>query len=303
MEINDFLTRLQSFFGNANRISCYALTIKGNNLSALELKFELGELDHILNNELSTFYEDCNKRRLQEYPYGDCKDTIEYRDCNHESIHIKVKEVIEKLNNPDVAYDNQRHPKFNCYVLKVYNGNNIAYLFTKKNPILNYQKGKRILYMFSVGDKLKSVDMELYQFSTKIDTMIFEGKVYFISLHMEGLFGLEAYSHKQKEKFINSLQNVLDIAEFKELYTVLKSQNARSFKIVNEEKIRKLRDPKEKRKIAHELNIPLTSNGVFDFKSPGSKEKFIDYLQDKLAKDVDEPDQCVGGAGPLKKYT
>ncbi|WP_281519169.1 Kiwa anti-phage protein KwaB-like domain-containing protein [Acidaminococcus timonensis] len=303
MEINDFITRLKSFFEKANRISCYALTTKGNNVSAQELKFESGELENLLNNELSSFYTECEKRQLQEYPYGNCKETIEYRDCNHESIQIRVKQILGKLNNPDIAYDDQKHPNFDSYVLKIDDGSNIVYLFTKKNPIVNLQKGKRILYVLSIGNKLRAVDTEMYQFVKTIDVIIFEENIYFVSLRMEKAFGLEAYSHKQKEKFGKLLQIVLDTSEFKEASAALKSKDARSFKFVNEDKIKKLNVPEEKRKIAHELNIPLTSTGEFDFKDSGCLERLFDYLQDKLAKDVDEPDQCVGGAGTLKKYT
>lgn len=303
MEINDFVTRLKSFFEKANRISCYALTTKGNNVSAQELKFESGELENLLNNELSVFYMECEKRQLQEYPYGNCKETIEYRDCNHESIQIRVKQIVEKLNNPDIAYDDQKHPNFDSYVLKIDDGSNIVYLFTKKNPIVNLQKGRRILYVFTSGNKLRAVNTGMYQFLKTIDVIIFEGNIYFISLRMEKAFGLEAYSHKQKEKFRNLLQDVLDTAEFEKVSVVLKSKNARTFKFINEEKIRKLDAPEEKRKIAHELKIPLTSGGKFDFKNSGCIERLFDYLQDKLAKDVDDSDQCVGGAGTLKKYT
>lgn len=303
MEINEFITRLKSFFEKANRISCYALTTKGKNVSAQELKFESGELESLLNNELSSFYKECEKRQLQEYPYGNCKETIEYRDCNHESIQIRVKQIIGKLNNPDIAYDDQKHPNFDSYVLKIDDGSNIVYLFTKKNPIINLQKGKRILYVFTSGNKLSAVNTGMYQFLKTIDVIIFEENIYFVSLRMEKAFGLEAYSYKQKEKFENLLQDGLDTAEFKEVSAVLKSKDARTFKFINEEKIKKLNVPEEKRKIAHELKIPLTSAGKFDFKDSGCIERLFDYLQDKLAKDVDDPDQCVGGAGTLKKYT
>lgn len=303
MEINDFITSLQSYFERVKRISCYALATKGNNVSAQELKFESGELEKILNNKLSALYNVCKERQLKEYPYGDCKDTIEYRSCNHESLEARVKEIKRKLDEPDIAYDSKKRPNFNSYVLKIDDGSNIVYLFTKNNPVVNLQKGKRILYMLSVGDKLKVVDTKLYHFPNTTDVIIFEDNVYFVSLRMESSFGLEAYSHKQKEKFINLLKEVLNKAEFEELQLILKPKNARSFKVINEEKLKKLQKREEKKKIAHELSIPLTLTGDFDFTGPGCKEKFIDYLQNKLAKDVDEPDQCVGGAGPLKRYS
>ena len=122
MEIDDFISSFKSYLMSVTRISCYALSFKRNNISAQELKFVDGELKKVLDKKKSIFFDvTCKNRQLKVYPYGDCKDTIEYRASDDPSIATRVQEIITKLANPDIAYDESEKIAFDSYVLKLVN--------------------------------------------------------------------------------------------------------------------------------------------------------------------------------------
>lgn len=303
MEIDDFISSFKSYLVSVNRISCYALSFKRNNISARELKFVDGELKKVLDKKKSIFFDvTCKNRQLKIYPYGDCKDTIEYRASDDLSIATRVQEITTKLANPDIAYDESENIDFDSYVLKLVNeADEKAYLFTRKKPIINLKNKNKMMFWRS-GDGLETASTELYQLSLSIDTILFNQNIYFITLHMEKSFGLETYSKKQKDDFTEKLKDTLTEEEFMSISAILKRKNARSFKNINIDKIKKLSTIEGKTKISSALNIPLTQDNCLDMRDDGCKERLLDYLQDKLAKDVDNLSQCVGSEMPLRKY-
>ncbi|WP_303851020.1 Kiwa anti-phage protein KwaB-like domain-containing protein, partial [Acidaminococcus timonensis] len=286
-EINEFKNSLRDELNKAERISLYALKFDKLNVTARELKFGAGELKKLLQEKMSIFFnKTCENRQLEKYPFGDCKDTIEYRKINDPSLNERIQDLKTKLDAPDISYDSNEDLKFSSYVLKIVTSEgNTIYLFTKKNPISSF-KNTRTYFPFDKS--YKKVSSELVQLSLPIDMILFDDKIYFISLHMEKDMGLETFAQKQKEKFSNDLRQVLHVGEYTKLTDFVKTKNARSFKTFNHEKIEKLKMQTEKDKIAEELNIPLDENGDFVLDDENCKERFLAYLQDKLAKDVDD---------------
>lgn len=205
--MKQFIKNISGYLSSISRYSCYAQSYNKSSITSIELKFnDSNELKKILNQNGEIFKnQTCKNKDLKEYPYGDCKTSIEYRDIAHESIHKRIDQFINSINNPSVEYAvMESSKKFQCYVIKTTNSaGKAAYFITRKSPIRTY-KNHTTLFILK-DDSYILNDRPMLTLSTIIDAIIFEGKIYFASLNLESFLGLETYAAKQKECCMSKL--------------------------------------------------------------------------------------------------
>lgn len=303
MEINQLLKEVSKYLASVTRYSCYAQSYKKNNITSVELKFhKLNELQDLLNNNWTIFKDlTCQNKDLKEYPYGDCKTSIEYRSIDHESIKQKILQLINSVNTPNVEYNFETTKlKFQCYIIKTTDKNGVnAYFITKKSPI--HLLKKHTSFQFISDGTYVSCDKPILNLSTVIDAIIFKNNIYFASLKLEPLLGLETYAKKQKEACLTELSETLSSGEFNEIKGTLSKKNSRSYKNYSTEHIDNLKNPEKKKKIATKLQIPQDQTGAFNLSDENAKERFTLYILNKIAMDIDNDDQNLTSSVPLEK--
>lgn len=301
--MKQFTKSISEYLTSIIRYSCYAQNYKKNLITSIELKFnDSNELKNILNQNWGIFKnQTCKNKDLKEYPYGDCKTSIEYRDIAHESIYQRIDQFINSINNPSIEYNiMESSKKFQCYVIKTTNSaGKAAYFITKKSPIRTYKNHTRMFIL--KDDSYILNDKPMLTLSTIIDAIIFEGKIYFASLNLESFLGLETYAAKQKECCISNLEQVLSQEEFNEFKEALRKKNSRSYKSFNESRLANLKDPQKRKTIAQKLNITQNKDGTLNLTNEKAKNHLLLYLLNKIAIDVDDEKQNLASNIPLER--
>lgn len=140
---------------------------------------------------------------------------------------------------------------------------------------------------------------KLFQLTTTIDAIIYNGFIYFITLHLEKLLGLETYAVSQKKNCISSFKKVLTESEYNMMYPMLKSTNANTFNSIIDSRIMLLIDLNKKKKIASQLHIPF-ANGILDLSSPAAKKSLLSFCENKIAINIEDTSENVYSPVPYQ---
>lgn len=305
MNINDFISELRSYISSINRYSLFAQNYKAETTTSTEILFGENELREFFNKCIEYLIKGYTEESLEEYPYADCKDTIEYRNVQHETIATKVQWLQDSMTNSNVPYNATQPTKFNSYIIRTESPTeDIAFFITAKNPIKCYSNSKFYINQHPTvrSERYNRVrDMQLIQLLYHFDAIIFHNNFYFITTKMESHLGLPKDYKDNKDEAITELQNILPESDYQQyMQPYIQRKNAKSFKNYNRERMANLEDPDKREKIAQGLHIPLKNNGNFDLSQEGANDKLISYLTNKIGSDIDDPNQNVISSTILK---
>lgn len=291
--IDEFIDRINSIFLSNPRYTFLVQQFKKSTVSSQEITFDSDILKQITNDNVNLLLQMCKEKKdLQPYPYGNCKFSIEYRSIEHESINLILNNFLSSINNPSIPYKDSLDLTFQTYTIKVSTSPNdyILFLTKKSNPIYNLKRKTK--YFILDDNSLVLTPKKLFQLTTTIDAIIYKGAIYFITLHLEKILGLETYAKIQKNKCINSFEKVLSNTEFKFLYPFLKSVNANAFNNILDDRIDSLANIQNKESIAGKLHIPL-ENTELNLSDPIAQKSLLSYCQNKIAINIENHEENV----------
>lgn len=308
MDIHPLISELGTYIQSVNQYSFYLQHYKHASISSWEINFA----DDLLKGFLAGCWSFLSTNEyitetLEEYPYADCKSTIEYRKLNHDSIKDRIEILRQSFIDTSIAYNPSSDHKPNGYIIKTSNPLGINALFiTMANPIKTYNNSK-IFYHVRVpisGNEYKQMQTShLLQLIYHFDAIIFQEKIYFITPKMEAPLNIPSWDKKNKEKCQSEISAVLTDTEYDDLKDAIKSKNAKGFRTYDHARVQKLYDPQEKRMIAQKLNIPLTADNELDLSSDLSKKALLYYLTDKEGVNIDNPNELIISKATMQKLT
>lgn len=298
--IDEFMEKIQEILDNNPRTTFYAQTYQKGDIASCEISFDGETLKQITSNNISLLISTCkNRKELKQYPFGDCKSHIEYRSIYHPSINESINNLLKSIDAPSISYKDDLSISFQTYVIKLATASNDYMLFISKktNPIYNLKRKTR--YWIFKDNSMVQIPEKLFQLTTTIDAIIYNGFIYFITLHLEKILGLETYAVSQKKNCISSFKKVLTESEYNMMYPMLKSTNANTFNSIIDSRIMLLIDLNKKKKIASQLHIPF-ANGILDLSSPAAKKSLLSFCENKIAINIEDTSENVYSPVPYQ---
>jgi hypothetical protein len=240
---------------------------------------------------------------IEEYPYADCKETIEYRNVSDKTISERIIMIKDSINNNAIPYNSESTIKFNCYAIKTYDDKNNETLFiTVKNPLKNYTNSK-IFFNHVLGPNKERFEKithnNILQLVYHFDAIIFRNTFYFITPKMESKLNLPTIYQKNKKTIISELETIVSEKDIEKTLSFFNAKNSKTYKNISQKHIDNLKNKTKRNAIAKQLHIPLI-NGKFDLSQEESANKIIHYITNKIAIDIDDPQKNSISDMPLR---
>lgn len=190
--------------------------------------------------------------------------------------------------------DKKIEGKINGYILygQPSNDEDHPVTFVKvANPITKLTNKKSVVFSTTADDELDLITDDVCRLYLTVDFIVYNGVMYTFNHAFETLFNLEKTMSKVKREAIDRILNTnafSDSERFKSLATQYKS--SRTFITINQERIDKIEDNYDRKKIADMLNLPLDEDGNFFITTLDEASLLIKYLCFKIFQDNETKD-------------
>lgn len=218
-------------------------------------------------------------KEVRNYDGSALNKTIYKLPINSKLIETEYRALTEAIKAPDAEID-PFELKFKAYLLigRITIGEEEypVKLVSMQNPItmLRHKFLNNNGAFTEIGKKVLSL-------RTTVDVVIFDEKIYMLTLAGENLFNMER-SYKAvcatKVENIGNCDIVTDFEAF--AATAKRGQNPRKFVSFNDAHLEKLKCAGSRKKIAQKFDIPLSDN-KFDTTQPGTADKLVKLLCEK----------------------
>ena len=251
---------------------------EGTNYNCREIGFSSKEVlvDHI--EALKNKYLMGSKATLQKYNelrlYDGTTDSqvIYWLNKTSELIADTYSKLIESMANADQESDPLKE-KYSAYVLNGFVDEKPIYLFSMQCPFVNMQRKH-------IWDKstFRPIDKPILSLRLNADVIMYDEKVYFLSMAGENLFNMERAYKATCSYCVNDIVAsgiITDIECFKN--TAMSGSNPRRFVSYNSSHLERLKNKKTRERIAKKFDIPV-KDSFFDSEQDGASEKIVKLL-------------------------
>lgn len=240
------------------------------------VKYQLGKITEIKDYTGENTKISCDKIET-------CNELIkEQWDC-------LVKDILD-------ASDEKVEGKYHGYVLEGTPTTNSAksIIFLKMaNPIINLKNKRSSVFTFDDNSELSEMSDEVCKLHMDTDCIVVDEIMYSFNYKFEDLFNIEKTMQKLKNKVIEEIASIDAFDNKEEFEQMAKSyRSPRTFVTLKSERVERIKNKSKRKKVANTLEIEVSDEGKFVFKSAEEVSKLLRYLCFKVFKD-DETKQLL----------
>lgn len=240
------------------------------------VKYQLGKITEIKDYTGENTKISCDKIET-------CNELIkEQWDC-------LVKDILD-------ASDEKVEGKYHGYILEGTPTTNSAksIIFLKMaNPIINLNNKRSSVFTFDDNSELSEMSDEVCKLHMDTDCMVVDEIMYSFNYKFEDLFNIEKTMQKIKNKVIEEIASIDAFDNKEEFEQMAKSyRSPRTFVTLKSERVERIKNKSKRKKVANTLEIEVSDEGKFVFKSAEEVSKLLRYLCFKVFKD-DETKQLL----------
>lgn len=187
------------------------------------------------------------------------------------------------------ASDEKIQGKYNGYILigvPIQEDKSSVTAIKMANPIIDMHKQKSIVFNFTEENELDIISDNICRLHMDVDMLIIGDWLYSFNLKAEVLFNMEKTMQKIKN---DAIQNLLKIDAFSneaDFEKYAKSYpSARTFITLNQERVKKLENRKQRKKVADMLKLQTDAYDRICFKNKEEVALLIKYICFKMFKD------------------
>lgn len=213
--------------------------------------------------------------------------------CDKISLQNKlIKEGWEYLfNDIAEASDQKITGRYHGYILTGIPENkekSAITLIKMANPVIQMKKQKSIIFHFTDNDELDLMSDDICKLYMDADMIIIENWLYAFNLKVESLFNMEKTMQKIKEDSIDLLLQANAFANNEEFAQYAKSYTSpRTFVTLNQERLQKLNNSRERKKLAELLKLKTDRQGHICLENKEEAALLIKYICFKVFKDYE----------------
>lgn len=302
------IDKLQKIFTAMPRCAAWSLQLlkiktskrDGTSYTGREIKFTpVGKLNEFVS-EIAKRYTDDDKGVLKsflgitEYDGSTIDKTIYTLSVENELVQSEYNNLITAIATPDSEI-NPLEFKAQAYLLKgIINIDNTDYpvkLVSMQNPItiLNHK-------FWMQNGKFQEISDKVLSLRPTIDTVIFDDRIYMLTLAGENLFNMERSYKAICTTKINTIKECNILTDFDAFSAIAGSgHNPRKFVSFNDAHLQKLKNANTRKKMAKKFNISLAGD-KFDSTKPDTSDKLVKLLCDRGMVDPfdDNPMEVAG---------
>lgn len=159
------------------------------------------------------------------------------------------------------------------------------------NPITTLANKKSVVFSTTANDELDLITDDICRLYLTVDFIVYDETMYTFNHTFETVFNLEKTMAKVKKNAIDTIAstNVFsNVDTFKSLASQYKS--SRTFITLKPERIRRIKNKRNRKAVAEMLNLPLDSNDDFAITNAEEASLLIRYLCFKIFKDSETKD-------------
>lgn len=159
------------------------------------------------------------------------------------------------------------------------------------NPITKLANKKSVVFSTTVDDELDLITDDVCRLYLTVDFIVYSGTIYTFNHTFETLFNLEKTMAKVKQDAITEIVSTnafADVEAFKSLAAQYKS--SRTFITLKSERVSRIKDKRNRKKVADMLHIPLDDTGNFAISTADEASLLIRYLCFKIFQDNETKD-------------
>ena len=192
------------------------------------------------------------------------------------------------------ASDQKIEGRINGYILygQPSNEEDHSVTFIKlANPITKLSNKKSVVFSTTANDELDLITDDVCRLYLTVDLIVYNGSMYTFNHTFETLFNLEKTMAKVKNEAIDEIVSTnafSDVGTFKSLATQYKS--SRTFITLKTERVNRIKDKRNRKKVAEMLHIPLDDSGNFTISTADEASLLIRYLCFKIFQDNETKD-------------
>lgn len=187
------------------------------------------------------------------------------------------------------ASDEKIKGKYHGYLLEgvSLNRNEKSVVFLKMaNPIINLTNKRSAVFTFNTDGELAELSDEVCKLQMNADCIIIDEMIYSFNYKFEDLFNIEKTMQKVKNKALEEIvtTDAFDNKEqFEQMARAYKSP--RTFITLKRERVERIKNKRERKKVANMLKIDVSTDEKFQFKNDEEVSLLIRYLCFKIFKD------------------
>lgn len=259
-----------------------------------------GKLTSFMKEVVKTYIGE-NKSLVNAFPNGvieydgtTIQGTVYKLSCESELIADEYQALIRALATPDMEFD----------PLKL---DARAYLVTGHVSLNGEEKYVKFISMrcpiatlkhkfLCTEGKFKEITNKVISLRTSIDVIIIDETVYLLSLEGENLFNMERAYKTVCIRKLEEIERCDMVSSFPEFSNIAKKgHNPRRFIAFNDERLKKLENQENRKKMAAKFNIPMVGE-KFDTSRSDVSEKLVKLLCNRGMMDPfdDSPVEVVG---------
>ncbi|SFB08248.1 Kiwa anti-phage protein KwaB-like domain-containing protein [Clostridium frigidicarnis] len=251
-------------FRNPNYLSTYA-----SNLLSATSKYQIDSISQV-----------------QEYDGENTKITCDKLSLNNPLISAQWNNFV---NSVITSSDDKIEGKLNGYILvgQPTNQELKSVTFIKgANPITKLTNRKSVIFSTAANDELDLITDDICRLYLTVDFIVIDGTMYTFNHTFETLFDLEKTMAKVKIAAIDEIigaEAISNVDDFKAYASQYKS--AKTFITLKEERVNRIKDNSNRKKVAEILNLKLNERGEFIINSSDDASLLIRYLCYKVFQD------------------
>lgn len=262
---------------NCNLYTTYKIRFKNNHylpdyanaLVQMILKYQLKKIDEI-----------------REYTGENTKISCDMIGTNSELIKEQWDYMVMDIAE---ASDEKIEGKYHGYILEGVSLNNTgkSVVFLKMaNPIINLKNKRSAVFTFNADSELAELSDDVCKLQMNVDCIVINEIIYSFNYKFEDLFNIEKTMQKIKSKALDEIITIDafdDKEQFKQKARAYKSP--RTFITLKRERVERIKDKGERKKVADMLKLDMSDDEKFQFKNDEEVSLLIRYLCFKIFKD------------------
>lgn len=154
------------------------------------------------------------------------------------------------------------------------------------NPIINLKNRRSAVFTFDNNSELAEMSDEVCKLHMNTDCIVVDEKIYSFNYKFEDLFNVEKTMQKIKHKALEEIVTIdafENREEFEQMARAYKSP--RTFITLKRERVERIKNKTNRKKVANMLKIDISDEGKFLFKNDEEVSLLIRYLCFKVFKD------------------
>lgn len=239
-------------------------------------------IEMVIENQLGKVSE------IKKYTGENAKISCDMIEIDNELVKEQWDYLVRDIAE---ASDEKVTGKYHGYILEgtplVEDKKNTIF-FKIANPVINLTNKRGVVFTFNSNSELAEMSDEICKLYMNVDCIVTNGRIYSFNYKMEDLFNMEKTMQKLKTKALEEIiatDAFEDIQEFEQMANSYKSP--RTFITLKAERVERIKDKMERKKIAKMLNIDTDKDNKFVFRNEDDVSLLIRYLCFKVFKDYE----------------